>query len=267
MEPSDAAAEAEHSESDCLRALAMVNYGHFTTMRVEGLRVRGLSLHLERLRRDCRTVFGADLEAEQVRAHLRKALADAPDPVTARVTVCDPGLGLERPGAAARPRLLVTTRAAGLAPLPPLRVRTAPHRREVPAVKHTGLFGALHQRGLAQRDGFNDVLFTQGPPDRPVVAEGPTWNVGFFGGGSLVWPAADVLPGVTTALLAEHHSGAQRTEELGVEQLSGMEAAFATNAGFGIRPIASVDGIEFDVEHPALRELRSAYESVRLEEI
>ena len=37
-----------------LQTLALINYGHFTSMRIEGGRVRGLSHHLERLARDCR---------------------------------------------------------------------------------------------------------------------------------------------------------------------------------------------------------------------
>ncbi|MFF2654156.1 aminotransferase class IV [Streptomyces sp. NPDC058045] len=253
MEPGDAAAEPHR-----LTALAMTNYGHFTTLRAEGRRVRGLSLHLERLRRDCRTVFGTELDPDEVRARIRDALADAPDPVTVRVTVSDPGLRLERPGAGARPQILVTCRAAA-GELPPLRVRTVSHCREVPAVKHTGLFGALHQRRLAQLAGFDDALFLDG---RSAVSEGPTWSIGFFDGTGVVWPAADVLPGITTALLRRHHAGAQRTAEIGIAHLSGMAAAFATNSAFGVRPIASIDEVTYDVEHPVLHELREEYESV-----
>jgi branched-subunit amino acid aminotransferase/4-amino-4-deoxychorismate lyase len=259
MDLSDASA----AESRSLTALAMTNYGHFTTMRAEDRQVRGLSLHLERLRRDCRVVFGAELDPEQVRARVHDALAEAPGPVTVRVTVFDPGLRLERPGIAARPRLLVTSRPAA-GELPPLRVRTAPHCREVPMVKHTGLFGALHERRLSQLAGFDDALFTDGGH---AVSEGPTWNVGFFDGARVVWPAADVLPGVTMTLLRRHHTGAQHTEEIGTAHLSGMEAAFATNSAFGIRPIASINEVTYDVDHPILRELRGVYESVSPERL
>lgn len=254
MEPSEPSA----AESGRLTALATTNYGHFTTMRVEGRRVRGLSLHLERLRRDCRVVFGAELDPDQVRAYVHDALVDVSDPVIVRVTVFDPGLRLERPGAVARPRLLVTSRPAAGERLP-LRLRTAQHCRDVPTVKHTGLFGVLHQRRLSQLAGFDDALFTDG---RSVVSEGPTWNIGFFDGARVVWPAAEVLPGVSMALLRWHHTGAQHTAEVGIAHLSGMEAAFATNAVFGIRPIASINELEYDVDHPILRELRGEYESV-----
>jgi hypothetical protein len=38
-------------------------------MRADGGRIRGLSLHLERLSEDCRDVWGADLDTERVREY------------------------------------------------------------------------------------------------------------------------------------------------------------------------------------------------------
>lgn len=48
--------------ADELARLALYNYGHFTTMRVDAGRVRGLSLHLRRLVNGRRTVFDAELD-------------------------------------------------------------------------------------------------------------------------------------------------------------------------------------------------------------
>jgi branched-subunit amino acid aminotransferase/4-amino-4-deoxychorismate lyase len=52
--------------ADELARLALYNYGHFTTMRVDAGRVRGLSLHLRRLVNACRTVFDAELDPATV---------------------------------------------------------------------------------------------------------------------------------------------------------------------------------------------------------
>nr|MDT0664781.1 hypothetical protein [Micromonospora sp. DSM 115978] len=41
-----------------LAALALPNYGCLTTMAVDGGRVRGLGMHLDRLRRDTAALFG-----------------------------------------------------------------------------------------------------------------------------------------------------------------------------------------------------------------
>ncbi len=242
-----------------LAALALTGYGHFTTLRLADGRIRGLDLHLARLVRDCRVVFGAELDPARVRDRLRAVAARAEEPVTVRVTVFDPGLALERPGADATPHLLVTTRPAAAAAAAPLRVRTVEHRRELPEVKHTGLFGLLHQRRLAQLAGFDDALLTG--PDA-AVSEGTTWNVGFHDGRDLVWPDADCLPGVTAALLAGAYDGPQRRERVSAAGLGRFTAAFAVNAGFGVRPIAAVDGHRFDPAHPVLDRLRAAYLAV-----
>ncbi|MFE9958913.1 hypothetical protein [Micromonospora sp. NPDC005299] len=52
--------------ADELARLPLYNYGHFTTMRVDAGRVRGLSLHQRRLVNDCRTVFDAELDPATV---------------------------------------------------------------------------------------------------------------------------------------------------------------------------------------------------------
>ncbi|MFJ1702949.1 aminotransferase class IV [Kitasatospora sp. NPDC088346] len=261
-------------------ALALTNYGHFTTLRVEDGRVRGLGLHLARLVRDCRLVFGTELDPELVRTRLREALGrealgregagrrgagpEGVPAVTVRVTVFDPALGLERPGGPADPQLLVTTRpAVGTAP-PPLRVRTVEHRRDLPEVKHTGLFGLLHQRRLAQLAGFDDALLTGAGG---LISEGTTWNVLFHDGRHLVAPEAECLPGVTEALLAAAHGGPRRTEPVTADGLERFVAAFATNAGFGIRPIAQIDGVRFDPAHPLLGRLRAEYLALPAEEV
>jgi branched-subunit amino acid aminotransferase/4-amino-4-deoxychorismate lyase len=68
-----------------LQALALLNYGHFTTMLATDLRGRGLSLHLDRLARDCHRVFDTELDRDRVRWVVRQALADTTSPVVVRV--------------------------------------------------------------------------------------------------------------------------------------------------------------------------------------
>jgi hypothetical protein len=58
---------AFRADLDQLAALILINYGHYTSMRVDDQRVRGLSLHLEPLMRDCRWVFDADLDPNRLR--------------------------------------------------------------------------------------------------------------------------------------------------------------------------------------------------------
>ncbi|GAA2383168.1 hypothetical protein GCM10010420_01500 [Streptomyces glaucosporus] len=73
-------------------------------MRVEQGRVRGLSLHLDRLVRDCRAVFDTDLDPERVLELVRRATPGT-GPRVVRVTVFDPALDLGRIGADAPPHV------------------------------------------------------------------------------------------------------------------------------------------------------------------
>jgi branched-subunit amino acid aminotransferase/4-amino-4-deoxychorismate lyase len=253
--------DGEPVAPEALQALALTNVGHFTSMRVDDGRVRGLSLHLARLVRDCRTVFAADLDPQHVLDLVRWAVRGGHDgrvsSVVVRVTVFDPALEIGRPGAAATPHVLVTTRPAPPAVPPPLRVRSCVFRRELPEVKHIGLFAALHQRRVAQRAGFDDALFTD---PAGAVSEGPTWNIGFCDGNGVVWPEADVLPGVTMALLQQacEHTVSPVT----LKALGRMRAAFAVNAAVGVRPVGAVDGAALPVDHPGLDALARAYAAV-----
>ncbi|RLV09995.1 aminotransferase [Streptomyces griseocarneus] len=246
------------ASSEALATLALTNFGHFTSMRVDDQRVRGLALHLERLARDCRTVFGADLDLDQVRTFAHRAVDGTSGTFIVRVTVFDPALDIGHPSSPGAPQVLVTRRAASALPLPPLRVKTVPYVRDAPTVKHTGLFGTLNARRSAQLAGFDDALFT-GPAD--LVSEGGTWNAAFIDeNGAIVWPKADVLPGVTMALLQECHQHA--VAPVTVESARGMQAAFATNTTIGVRTISAIDDVQLPTEHPILAKLRESYLSL-----
>jgi branched-subunit amino acid aminotransferase/4-amino-4-deoxychorismate lyase len=231
-------------------------------MRVDDQRVRGLTLHLERLTRDCRRIFDADLDPDRVRHLLRHTLADTAGSVLVRVTVFDPDLELGRPGADAEPQLLVTTRPAATAPLPPLRLQSAPHCRELPEVKHVGLFGALRWRRVAQRNGFDDALFTDAGA---AISEAATSNIGFVDGERIVWPEADCLAGVTMRLINKARQADATTTPVTISDLAGVDAVFATNAVVGVRSVSAVDGIQWSDEHPVLDILRRQYAGVRPE--
>lgn len=239
---------------DAALTLGLTNYGHFTSMRCDNGRVRGLGLHMDRLLRDCRTVLGSDLDTERVRAHAREAVADITGSCVVRVTIFDPTVELAHPDRATNPSILVTVRPASELPMPPIRVKSIRYERDLPGVKHTGLFGALHARRAALQDGYDDALFI-GPDDR--VSEGGTWNVAFIGEDGIVWPKADILPGVTMALLQQ--IGQYHTAPLTLTEAQDMHAAFATNTSIGVRPLSSIDDIPMATEHPLLTQLRDAY--------
>lgn len=240
---------------DFLRVLALTNYGHFTSMLVRDLRVRGLSLHLERLTRDCRTLFDVELDTDLVRHHVRHAVS-GPGPVMVRVTVYDPALDLGTIGSNAKPSVLVTTRPAGNGVPAPLRLQIARYQREYPTVKHVSVFGALLHRRRALRADFDDVLFTS---DDGVISEVSTSNIGFVHQGRVVWPRAQWLPGVTMALIDQGLGRSAKTEPVTVSDLPEMEAAFVTNASTGVRAVLSVERTEWRTDHEVLDKVRALY--------
>ncbi|MEW2301947.1 aminotransferase class IV family protein [Streptomyces sp. NPDC006655] len=243
--------------TDAALTLGLTNYGHFTSMRVDNGRVRGLGLHMDRLVRDCHTVLGADLDTDQVRGYARQAVADVTGSCIVRVTIFDPTVELAHPDRATTPSILVTVRPAGELPMPPIRVKSVRYERDLPGVKHSGLFGALHARRAALLDGYDDALFV-GSDGR--VSEGGTWNVAFIGPDGIIWPKADILPGVTMALLQQ--LGQHHTAPLTLAEAQGMHAAFATNTSIGVRPLSAIDEVPMATEHPLLTQLRDAYLAV-----
>ena len=242
---------------DQLQTLALTNYGHFTSMRVEDGRVRGLALHLERLARDCRAVFGVELDTDRVREFARRA-APVGGAAVVRVTVFDPALDVTHVGGDARPQVLVTVRPAGSLPLGPLRVRSAEYVRDAPEIKSVGLFGSLRQRRAAQRAGYDDALFVDGGGR---VSEGGTWNIGFVrASGEVVWPEADCLAGTTMELVKRVH--ACTTAPVRLAELADYEAAFATNVAIGVRAVADIDGVTLPSGHPVIDLLHERYMAI-----
>ncbi|MGQ4620049.1 aminotransferase class IV, partial [Nocardia sp. R7R-8] len=236
-----------------------VNLGHFTSMRCENGAVRGLSLHLDRLTRDCRAVFDAELQPERVRELVRHALRETDEPVTVRVTIYDPAIELGRPGAPAEPHVLVTMRPAPQAQPGPLRLQSAAYARDLPTVKHVGLFGAMTMRSGAQRAGFDDVLFTD--PDG-TISEIATSNIGFITEhGQLVWPQANMLVGITMRLINQSRDNGIVSKRITLSQLRRFSGAVATNAAVGVRPVSRIDDIEWP-EHELVAILRKEYESI-----
>lgn len=244
-----------------LRALALTGYGHFTSMYVEEGAVRGFDLHIERLVSNAKTVFDTELDRESLVADIRAAIDGSTGSYTLRVTMFDPRINLGNVGTvASKPVPLITTRPSHEGALPPLRVKTIAFQRDTPEVKHVGLFSPLHHRASAKKAGFDDVLFTH--PISTDVTEGSTWNIGFIAAdGTVIWPDAAVLPGVTMALLRGANDR-DVAKAISLDQIDRMQAAFATNASIGVRPISAIDGHHFDSEHPAIAKLQQAYAAI-----
>jgi branched-subunit amino acid aminotransferase/4-amino-4-deoxychorismate lyase len=221
------------AQADELRYPALVNYGHFTAMQVRGSAVRGLELHLRRLDAATRELFGTGLDGELVRDRIRHALGEDIADATVRVIIFQPDPG-------GRPSVLVVVRPPAEAPGRPQRLQSVVYQRPVPHIKHTGTFGQIHYGLLAERDGFDDALFTGADG---TVSEAAISNIGGYRDQMITWPDAPMLRGITMQLLERNLPGAGLRSRHGAVRLSDLgsfEAVFLTNS-LGVAPVALVD--------------------------
>jgi len=242
-----------------LMPLALTNFGHFTSMRVEAdATVRGFGLHLERLVSDCKSTFGATLDPDRVRGYVRQVIDQTTCPLALRVTVYDPDLTMGVIGNPVHPRVLVTAAPTTGMPTTPLRVKSYPFTRDGAEIKHTGLWSQMRRRREARLAGYDDALFVE--PDHSV-SEGATWTAGFIDADDrLIWPEAPTLPSTTVHLLQQLRES--RTAVVRLDDLPHMRAAFATNVSVGVRPISQIDAVDFPSDHPALTALHEAYVAI-----
>ncbi|MFE2295751.1 aminotransferase class IV family protein [Streptomyces sp. NPDC059452] len=183
--------------ADDLAPLAFAGHAHFTAMQVRDGRVRGLDLHLERLRSASVELFGRALPDDVVRAHLRTALAAGPAAgLSLTATVYSPAG--EFTAADADPALLVRTGPPSSGPGGPLALAAVEHERFLPHVKHVGEVAKTHLLRRAATEGFDDAAFL----DREGrFSEATIWNLVFWDGESVVWPEARILTGTTLGIV------------------------------------------------------------------
>jgi branched-subunit amino acid aminotransferase/4-amino-4-deoxychorismate lyase len=238
-----------------LRFPVLVSYGHFTAMQVRSGSVRGLDLHLKRLDAANLELFGARLNGDRVRDHIRHALGDDTADASVRVYVFCPDTD-------DKASIMVTVRppAADL-PSTPQSLQSVAYQRPAPHIKHLGGFGQMYYGRLAERNGFDDALLT-GPGG--VISEGAIANIGFFDGVAVVWPDAPALHGITMQLLEPRlvDSGLpSRRRAVRLADLPSFEAVFVTNS-HGVATVGRIDDLPLPVDMELMKTVKQLYESV-----
>ncbi|WP_017239202.1 aminotransferase class IV [Streptomyces sp. SS] len=229
-----------------LLATLMSGYGHFTAMQVRDGHVKGLGLHLERLDRSTRELFGAPLDGDRVRALIAGAVAaSGRRDSSTRVYVYG------------GPRVVVTVNEPAPDDLgAPQRLMSVDYWRPAPHVKHLGGFGQDFHNTAARRAGYDAALLTNPYGD---IAEGAVTNIAFWDGTSVVWPSAPCLEGITMALLEPLLGSVRRPVTLA--DLPGYRAAFVTNSRT-IAPVSAIDETVFAVDEDLMKRVYAAYASV-----
>lgn len=177
-----------------LAPLAFAGYAHFTAMQVRGGQVRGLDLHLERLRVTSLELFGQALPENRMRSYLREALKAGPADLSLIATVYSPTGEFTVAGSDIEPEVLVRTGPAASGPEGPLKLAMFEHERFLPAVKYVGEVAKTYFLRKAAEQDFDDAAFVD---RRGRLSEGSIWNLAFWDGDSVVWPEAEMLGGTT----------------------------------------------------------------------
>ncbi|GAA2839083.1 aminotransferase class IV family protein [Nonomuraea rubra] len=193
-----------------LAPLAFAGYAHFTATQVREGRIRGLDLHLERLRGASMVLFGQALPDDRVRSHLRAAIEAGPADVSLTATVYSPAGEFTAAGDDLGLDVLIRTGPASSGPAGPLALAVVEHERTLAALKHVGEVAKTYYLRQAVSQGFHDAAFV----DRAGrFSEATIWNLAFWDGTAVVWPEAEMLGGTMMGIVR------RQLDRLGVPQL------------------------------------------------
>lgn len=225
-----------------LAPLAFSGYAHFTAMQVHGHAVRGLDLHLDRLKRASDELFGWHLPDVKVRELLRQAIRAAP---------ADSSVGCyisARPGEFAAAGVndaldvLIRVTDPALPPRGPLALELVRHQRHLPHIKHVGEVSKTLYLRRAVTHGFDDAAFED---EAGRLSEATIWNLAFWDGDTVIWPDAELLAGVTMQILARQLRAegiSQETREIRQPDLTQDMSGVVMNSwtpGIGLSRIGS----------------------------
>jgi branched-subunit amino acid aminotransferase/4-amino-4-deoxychorismate lyase len=245
---------------DDLAHVALVNYGAYTSFRVEQGAVRGLDLHLARLEVEAIELFGEAVGEARLRDLMRRAMAGR-NCGWLRVSLFAPDISPRTPDWQGAPKVMIALSPAPspLADAPRLQLQT--YAREAAHLKHVATFGLIHARRVARAAGFDDALFVD---EAGLISEGSLWNIGFVSGNDVVWPQAPMLSGVAQALVQRGLGDAGltgRTEPVHVADLHRFDAAFLCNSATPACTIAAVGERAFTTPPDLIDRLQGAWAS------
>ena len=247
---------------DDLAHQALVNYGAYTSFRVENGAARGLDLHLARLNRAAVELFGESPGEAEFRRLVAVAVAGR-DACWLRVSLFSPEIGHRAPSYIGRPKVMTVASP----PPPPLaasvRVTALAHCRPTPHLKHVATMDLTRARRAAREKGFDDALFIDA---EGFFSEGTLWNVGFLRDDAVTWPQAPMLAGVTQALIAQgldRLGVSQQTRPVRLDEVATFDGAFLCNSATPVCPVTAIDDVAFAGRPALLGRLEAAWASSR----
>jgi branched-subunit amino acid aminotransferase/4-amino-4-deoxychorismate lyase len=241
--------EADH---ESLALIDHEGWGHFTAMQVRDGRTRGLGFHLARLEAAQRDIYGKPLDGDLVRARIRHALGGKAD---ASVRVYGYWAGL-----------IVTVRGPQEMLSRPYSMTVQHFQRPLARLKHVGSWGQGRFHDLATEAGFDDGLLVD---ETGRISEGNITNVGFWRDGTVVWPEAPKLDGITMLVLQRELKtlGVPQAEAtVRVHDLASCRGMILCNS-HGWALVGRVDDVQIRSDDAFTDAISAAYDQCSLEQI
>lgn len=213
-----------------LSPLAFAGFAHFTAMQVRDGAVRGLDLHLARLKSASEEFFGKALPDDLVCDRLRTAIHAGPPALSLTATLFSRNGEFTRTGAENDPAILVRTAPAFDDPKQSLRLALVNHERPFPTIKHVGEASKTYFLRKAVEDGYDDAAFVDA---RGYLSEATIWNLAFWDGEAVVWPRAAFLAGITMSIIRRQLDAlgiAQREQLIRPADLGDIKGAVVMNS-------------------------------------
>ncbi|MEY8567153.1 aminotransferase class IV [Corynebacteriaceae bacterium 7-707] len=251
-----------------LAPLAFAGFAHFTAMQMRGHYVRGLDLHLQRLRLASDTLFGRHLSDQRITALLQAAAADAgvADASVSCFITSRPG-EFAQAGDAPELDVLVKLNTPAHPPAGPLSLDVVHHERHLPEIKHVGEIAKTHLLRQANARGLDDAAFVD---DEGRLSEATIWNLAFWDGDTVIWPEAAILRGVTMQVLRrqlEAMGVPQQTRPIQPSDVEGHLSAVVMNSWSPGIPVSRLGTVPLDVDDDFPLLLEEAYRNEDLESL
>jgi len=242
----------EAADGETLALLEHEGWGHFTAMQVREGCTRGLGFHLARLESAHREIYGKPLEGDVVRQRIRHALAGRPD---ASVRVYGYWAGL-----------IVTVRGPQQMEDREYAMTAQHFQRPLARLKHVGSWSQGRFHELATAAGFDDGLLVD---ETGRISEGNITNVGFWRDGSVIWPDAPKLDGITMLVLQSELKAAgvaQVEAPVHIQDLASTHGMILCNS-HGWARVGRVDEMQIRCDDEFTAVIAAAYEGCPRERI
>jgi len=247
--------------------LAFSGFAHFTAIQVRNRKIKGLDLHLERLKQASLALYGRSITDTLICSYLRLAIENAPVDHSLTITIYSPKGEFTVQSMDIEPAMLIRISAPANGPVGPLRLAAINYERPLTEIKHVGEIGKTYYLHQAVKQGFDDAMFVN---NNGHVSEGSIWNLVFWDGESVIWPKARMLKGTMMGVVQRQLlrlNIPQREAFITISQLTGFQGAAVMNSWTPGVIVTRIESNNFTEANALIELLHKAYRAEPLVQV